>query len=245
MKRLLVTGASGFLGWNLCRIASRQWHVTGIRFSTLCQAPKVKMIAVDLCDRHSAKRLFDTVRPDALIHAAAAATPGYCQKHPADTYRTNVEASVTLATLCAQYQIPCVFTSTDLVFDGLNPPYSETDPLSPTSVYGRQKVLAEQRMTAYYPDTTICRMALMFGAAPPGAGNFLQTILTAIPPKKRHPSVYRRIPDPTQCRRRGKRSASGASTIRVRFSIWAAMSGFQDTRSDTWWPESLKPIATI
>ena len=37
-----------------------------------------------------------------------------------------------------------VFTSSDLVFDGLKAPYRESDPVSPVSVYGEQKVLAEE-----------------------------------------------------------------------------------------------------
>lgn len=180
MKKLLVTGASGLLGWNVCRAAVRQWHVTGTCLSRHFDLPGVRTVSVDLRDRYRVRRLFHDLRPDALIHAAAASKPEDCQRHPAETYRINVEASVTLAALCAQYHIPCVFTSTDLVFDGENPPYSEQDPVSPRCVYGRQKVLAEQWMTACYPAATICRMALMFGAVPPGANSFLQTVLSAI-----------------------------------------------------------------
>ena len=65
--------------------------------------------------------------------------------------------------MCAQRQIPYVFTSSDLVFDGREAPYRETDPIAPVNVYDRQKALEEQANLSAYPEALICRLPVMFG----------------------------------------------------------------------------------
>ncbi len=116
------------------------------------------------------------MQPDAVIHAAAQARPHICQTEPQATFAINVEASWNLAGLCADQHIPLVFVSTDLVFDGLSPPYSESDPVSPANHYGEQKVAAERGMRDRYPQVTIGRLPLMFGVVP-HAPSFIQPMI--------------------------------------------------------------------
>jgi dTDP-4-dehydrorhamnose reductase len=180
MKKLLVTGASGFLGWNLCQLAQQQWDVYGTYFSKTVEIPGVNLIKIDLRDFQELKRLFNEIQPDAVIHTAAQSSPNYCQTYPEESYSINVTASCNLAGLSADYGIPCAFTSTDLVFDGLNAPYKETDPVCPVSLYGQQKVQAEQGMLERYPKVAVCRMPLMFGIAPPTATSFIQPFIKTL-----------------------------------------------------------------
>lgn len=177
MKKLLVTGASGFLGWNLCQLAQQEWQVYGTYFSKPVEIPNVNLIKVDLRDFEQLKNLFQQIEPTAVIHTAAQSNPNFCQTNPEESAIINVTASSNIAGLCADRSIPCAFTSTDLVFNGLNPPYQETDPVSPVNIYGEQKVLAEQQMLARYPQTAVCRMPLMFGIAPQGATSFIQPFI--------------------------------------------------------------------
>lgn len=177
MKKLLVTGASGFLGWNLCHLAKQQWDVYGTYFSKTVEIPDVTLVKADLRDFQEIKRLFNEIGPAAVIHTAAQSSPNFCQTYPEESHLINVTASCNIAGLSADYAIPCVFTSTDLVFDGLNAPYLETDPVCPVSVYGEQKVMAEQGMRSRYPKVALCRMPLMFGVAPPTATSFIQPFI--------------------------------------------------------------------
>ncbi|EAW37318.1 NAD(P)-dependent oxidoreductase [Lyngbya sp. PCC 8106] len=180
MKKILVTGASGFLGWNICQIAASQWEVYGTYRSKAVKIPGVNIIQRDLTDFQGLKALIEEIQPTAIIHAAAQSKPNYCQLHPDETYPINVTASINLAGLCADYSIACAFTSTDLVFNGLNPPYKETDPVSPVSIYGEQKVAAEQGMLERNPQVAVCRMPLMFGKASPHAVSFIQGFVQAL-----------------------------------------------------------------
>ncbi|MFB2923121.1 SDR family oxidoreductase [Aerosakkonema funiforme] len=177
MKKLLVTGCSGFLGWNLCHLAKQQWQVYGTYLSKSVDIPDINIVKADLRDFQELKRLFEEIQPDAVIHTAAQSNPNFCQNHPDESYQINVTASLNIAGLCADYFISCAFTSTDLVFNGLNPPYRETDSVSPVNIYGEQKVMAERGMLERYPKTAICRMPLMFGIAPPGATSFIQPFI--------------------------------------------------------------------
>ncbi|WP_138502149.1 SDR family oxidoreductase [Nostoc sp. PA-18-2419] len=180
MKRLLITGVSGFLGWHLCQLAKQEWEIYGTYLSHPIEIPGVKILKVNLTDFQELYRIFSTIKPAAVIHTAAHSQPNFCQTHPEESHAINVTASSNIAGLCADNSIPCVFTSTDLVFDGLNAPYYETDSVCPVNIYGEQKALAEAGMLERYPMTTVCRMPLMFGAATATAKSFIQPFIQTL-----------------------------------------------------------------
>jgi dTDP-4-dehydrorhamnose reductase len=91
-----------------------------------------------------------------------------------------VDASILMASLCAELLIPMVFISTDLVFDGHHPPYREENPVSPVSIYGEQKVKAEEGILRRYPNAVVCRTALMFGDGGPHASSFLGPMIQSM-----------------------------------------------------------------
>jgi len=176
MKRLLVTGASGFLGWNICSKAANEWQVYGVTFNNTIKIPGVQTVKTDLTDFKKLKKLFGDIKPDAVIHAAAASKPNYCQTHQKEAFTINVGASKEIAGLCAEERIPLIFTSTDMVFNGLNPPYKEEDDVCPVNIYGEQKVVAEKEITECYPEAALCRLSLMYGYAPAALSFFQQMV---------------------------------------------------------------------
>lgn len=179
-QKLLVTGASGFLGWNICQVAKSQWDVYGTYNSSPVTDTGVKFIKTDLTVLADFQQLWKQIKPDAVIHAAAASKPNFCQENPQLSHQINVIAAGNIASLCVEAGIPCVFTSTDLVFDGLNPPYGEADPVCPINIYGEQKVKAEQEILGRYPQAAICRMPLMYGIASPHTGSFIQGFIKTL-----------------------------------------------------------------
>ncbi|MEN7973607.1 MAG: NAD(P)-dependent oxidoreductase [Verrucomicrobiota bacterium] len=177
MKKLLITGASGMLGHTLCRIASEGWEVHGVGRRAFATSCGTHFHSCDATEEESFEGLFSAVKPDAVIHLAAASQPNYCEEHPAQAREINVTVAATVARLCKTAGIPCVFTSTDLVFDGESAPYTEESQASPIMAYGRLKLEAEMAMREAYAETTICRMPLMYGAPSPlGGGNFMTVI---------------------------------------------------------------------
>jgi len=151
MKTLLITGVSGFLGWHIYQKTRSSWASFGTYFNHNVNSNDPNLIKINLTDLAAVRELFQQIKPDAVIHGAAQSKPNLCQEFPQASEAINLTASLEIARLCSQYQIPLVFTSTDLVFDGKNAPYSENDPVSPVSVYGEQKVAAEKGILAIYP----------------------------------------------------------------------------------------------
>jgi len=161
-------------------MAPESWDVFGTVFSHNVKIPNVNIAKLDLRNFKDIQRIFQDVRPQAVIHTAAASNPDFCQEHRIESHKINVDVPVNIAGLCSDYKIPYVFTSTDLVFDGLKPPYREIDPVCPVNVYGEQKALAEQGVLKSYPVAAICRLPLMFGLPGPGATSFIQPMIKAM-----------------------------------------------------------------
>ena len=72
-RKILVTGASGFLGWNICRVASERARITGIFNRHRVAIKGVASVKCDMTDYRKLKSMIGQLKPDAVIYAAAAA----------------------------------------------------------------------------------------------------------------------------------------------------------------------------
>ncbi len=172
MKKLLLTGASGFLGRHILQAAQSDWKIIGTYHEN---APKEQgeFQQINLTQKGRVEALFEKIKPDAVIHIAALSKAALCESNPAFSRQINVEVPRQIAKQCAKVNIPLLFTSTDLVFDGKNAPYYETDTPNPLSEYGLQKADAERAILLEYPHSTVCRMPLMYGNSPNTKNFFL------------------------------------------------------------------------
>ena len=180
-KKLLVTGASGFLGWNICRLAVEQYEVIALCNRHDAAYPGVSSVSVDLTDAIETAALIRRIRPDAIIHAAADSLPDHCHIHPVPAYLINVEATRTLARLASEYDMRFLFTSTDMVFPGNGgAPYAEEALVNPINRYGLQKSEAERLVLSLESNALVCRMPLMFGDSSPSYVNFIAPLFRAL-----------------------------------------------------------------
>jgi len=175
MKKLLLTGASGFLGRHILRYPQNDWHIHGTYHENE-PLEQGKFHQIDLTQKDRVEALFETLKPDAVIHTAALSKAALCEQAPEFSYQINVEASAWIATQCKKANIPLLFTSTNLIFDGKNAPYKESATPNPLSRYSTQKAEAESLILSNYPDATVCRMPLMYGILPDTNNFFLDWI---------------------------------------------------------------------
>lgn len=173
-KKLLVTGAAGFLGWHVSQFAPVDWRVIGTwHRSSAGLFPKSEAIHLDLTDKDATWQAIKATSPDAIFHLAAASSPAFCEANQEKTRDVNVVATAQLAEFCAERRIKLVFTSSSQVYDGTTVPCREHPAPSPKNEYGRQKLEAEKCVAEILPLAAIVRIAVMYGKAGPGNQNFL------------------------------------------------------------------------
>ncbi len=157
--RLLVTGASGLLGVNLCLVAAKQgFHVSGLYHSHGLTDVPFDLYQVNLLKIDEALRTIDTIQPEAIIHCAALANLNVAEQNPELAHQLNCEVPGTLAEYSANRKVPFIQISTDAVFGGRTEGYTEDDPVYPRSVYAQTKLDGEEEVRKYNPDAIIARV---------------------------------------------------------------------------------------
>ncbi len=135
-----ITGASGFLGSELAKLA-----------------PGATSERVEVRDALAVAELFARLRPEVVIHTA--------YRQDGDGAREIVvDGSENVARATTAVGARLVHLSTDVVFDGRKgAPYVEADAPSPCTEYGRAKAEAEERVRAAAPLALIVRTSLIVG----------------------------------------------------------------------------------
>ncbi|MBM4125665.1 MAG: NAD(P)-dependent oxidoreductase, partial [Nitrospira sp.] len=157
----LVTGAGGLIGSYIAKTAAAlapSWTIHGLTRRDL-----------DLTDPQALRRTFRRLRPQLVIHCAALSKPLACQHEPALARKVNVEATALLAELAAD--LPFIFFSSDLVFDGRAGHYDESAPVNPLNLYAETKAAAE-RLVLANPRHVVLRVGLNGGVSPTGDRGF-------------------------------------------------------------------------
>ena len=156
--RILVTGASGLLGLNLCLEKAKEHDVYGIVHQTkIANAPFV-LIRQDLTNKNTLSEIFNQTKPELVVNCAAMANVDQCEKHPIQAAQINSEVPGYLAKNCAERVIPFIHISTDAVFDGEKGNYKETDVPNPLSIYAETKLEGEKRVLDVNPAALIARV---------------------------------------------------------------------------------------
>jgi dTDP-4-dehydrorhamnose reductase len=193
-KKLLITGASGFLGRYLCAQGLEQgYEVHAVGFSREVFDPVIsnqpvnfsplKRYKIDLTNPLAAGQLFAQVKPHAVIHAAAMAHPASCEQNPVASYRANVLATQYVSKCAAQRDTRLVFVSSEQVFSGNALIYRPGDATNPINVYGRHKAQAERLVQSLHPNAVAARLPLLY-SFDNADGGFAPAMLQAFEKRK-------------------------------------------------------------
>ena len=171
--RLVVTGASGFLGGHICARLDNESETMALYHRNPQQKFGLNWRQCDLTNRRDLGQV-RRFRPDVIIHTAAMSNLDQCEKFPKLAWDVNVTATKNLAFLASDLDCRLIFTSTDMVFDGAGQFYREHDPINPISLYGQTKVTAEECIQTSCCNYVIARVALIYGRPQLGGASFLQ-----------------------------------------------------------------------
>lgn len=181
-KKVLITGANGFLGQYLVRdLWNKGFTViaTGKGESRLPMnyTERFHYETMDISKSASIQMIFDKHQPNIVIHAAAITQVDDAEKNPEITEQINVQGTAEVlvdAEHCAEY---ILYVSTDFVFDGNKGMYEEEDDLMPVSFYGFTKMQAEAIMQTSEIPYSIVRTCLVYGKPLSGArSNIVQWV---------------------------------------------------------------------
>ena len=151
-KSVVVTGGSGFIGSNVCRVlADSGYNVVNIdKSKRLLEGVTQYPFEVD---NKQVNGILKLLKPDVVIHIAANNSVPASMKDPATTYTQNVYQTISLLNNCADAGVKnFIFASSSSVYGTSqqdNGMFKEDDSLSPVNPYGRSKMTCEQIIEDY------------------------------------------------------------------------------------------------
>jgi dTDP-4-dehydrorhamnose reductase len=159
--KILVTGAGGMLGTDVCAELTARGHTV----VPAGRGERAGFLSLDITDTRQTTAALQRERPDAVIHCAAWTDVDGAERTPDPAYRVNALGSWNLAAASAAVDAWLVAVSTDFVFDGAKSmPYNEFDPTHPLGAYGASKEAGERLIRDTLPGRhMIARTSWLFG----------------------------------------------------------------------------------
>lgn len=197
MKKVLVTGAKGMLGQDLCPILKESG------FSVI----ETDVHNLDIANYNQAEYVIKYHSPDYVIHCAAFTNVDKAEEDSEFAHKINAEGTENLAKICAALGITIIYISTDYVFDGeATEPYLPTDIRVPLGVYGKTKAQGEEAIEKYCQKFYITRTSWLYGIH---GKNFVETMIDLA---KKHPEL-KVVNDQIGCPTWTKELSKGIVTI--------------------------------
>jgi len=163
--RILITGGSGLLGRYLDLELSKTNQVLSTYNASQENSDKLNFRQVDIRNRDKLNELFDSFRPEVVIHTAALTNPILSSDIDSKVvYDINVASTKEIAELCDKYSAKLIYTSTDLVYAGYRGSMlEENSKLIPVSLYAETKLMGEIKIQETFDNYLILRIALLYG----------------------------------------------------------------------------------
>ena len=141
VSRVLVTGASGFLGRPLAeRLSAHGCEVHGVTRGERDDEPGLRWHRADLRDPTAAADVVRAVRPDVLVHAAWSTEAGlFTSAEENERWRVSGEALLEAALAAGVRRIVGVGSCAEYDWDAVDGPLAEDAPLRPATPYGAAK----------------------------------------------------------------------------------------------------------
>ena len=164
--KIMVTGANGMLGQDLCPILENSGaFVIPADIDTL-----------DITDKESVDAFVKNVHPDIIIHCAAYTNVDKAENDKENAKKVNVLGTQNIAQAAADTDALLVYISTDYVFDGTkDTPYKPDDKANPINVYGETKFLGEEAVRNICKKYYITRTSWLYGHF---GKNFVETMIS-------------------------------------------------------------------
>lgn len=164
--KVLVTGANGMLGQDLCPILE----------DAGCFVIKTDIDDLDITNENMTNEIISKVHPDLIIHAAAYTNVDRAEEDLEKARLINSEGTKNIAKAAQKINATIVYISTDYVFDGeKSKPYTKDDIPNPINNYGLTKLEGELAIQEYCEKFYIARTSWLYGHK---GKNFVETMIS-------------------------------------------------------------------
>ena len=164
MKKILVTGCNGQLG----KAIQKEYESEAVELILTDVAD------LDITDNAQVLQFVREHKPQVIMNCAAHTAVDLCEEQWDLAYRINAIGPRNLAIAATQTGAKLMHISTDYVFSGDGDhPYTEFDPVGPTSAYGKTKLEGERFVQKFAKNYFIIRTAWLYG----DGKNFVKTML--------------------------------------------------------------------
>jgi dTDP-4-dehydrorhamnose reductase len=165
---ILIVGATGTLGQALAAAC----HHRNLPFELTNRSQ------LDVQDQRSIEKAIEHYQPSAVINASGWVRVDEAEDDPQVCFQVNADGAGRLAATCAAAGLPSISFSSDLVFDGSQREYVESDQTAPLNVYGRSKCRMEETIAALSGRHLVVRTAAFF--SPADEFNFARHVVQAL-----------------------------------------------------------------
>lgn len=186
-QKVLIVGAGGQLGRELCRSAP-----AAVQYLALTRGD------LNIADSRAVARRIAEMAPELVINAAAYTAVDAAESEPLAANAANAEGPQNLAQACRDQGARLIHISTDFVFDGqASRPYPPAAPTAPLGEYGRSKLAGEQAVQRLLPQALVLRTGWVYSSL---GGNFVRTMLRLMAEREELAVVDDQVGTPTWAR---------------------------------------------
>ncbi len=176
--KILITGANGQLGTELCNCLQNGKTELGNIAKELLNAKvyKTDIDTLDITNLGEVMQFVKNTTPDVIISCAAYTNVDGCETNFDDAFKVNAIGARNLSMAAQKVKAKLIHVSTDYVFSGkkADNPVSECDIPAPSSAYGKTKLLGEKYAQQFCKKTFIVRTSWLYGYV---GNNFVKTMV--------------------------------------------------------------------
>ena len=172
--RIMLTGAFGQLGHSLTNVLNKKHDL--ILTGREIPASK-KGIKLNIQNKIHLNEIIQSTEPDIIINLAAMTNVDDCEVNPTLAREINIAG---VQNIIESFSGKIIQISTDYVFDGKNGPYSESDEVSPVSIYGQTKLNAEKILLENNNNHLIIRGNVLYDYNPYIKSSFLNWVIQSL-----------------------------------------------------------------
>jgi dTDP-4-dehydrorhamnose reductase len=181
-EKILITGASGFIGGKLLK-SFKGSDVFGTILNSTIEGDN--LIRIDLSDRLATKQMLEELKPTVIYHLAGMTSPKKNSDNPEVAYRSHVAALENILNNIDPETCHLIFLSTDKVFDGSDPCPDEMSKVSPAGLYGELKWQCEQLITKKAKKHHILRLSVVHSKGDPDSNSVIDSSILKVMRKEK------------------------------------------------------------